>query len=132
MYLHRECTEHRVSHHDPRRAIWQTAVAHHWHYGGFMMRSIGFSLVAFASLAACTDTGAHLTLSAPGGPTNAKTFRVVLASPEQVPSIHNQRLAPGDPSTTDVQYYLQRTLAGNAMAMPSIVTRSNGGWSRSA
>ncbi len=97
---------------DPRRARWQTVVAHRWHYGDRMIRSLGLSLVAVASLVACTDTGAHLTLSAPDGPSNAKTFRVVLATPEQIPAIRNQRLAPGDPSTTDVSYFLQRTVAG--------------------
>ena len=77
-----------------------------------MMRSLGLSLIAVASLVACTETGAHLTLSAPDGPENAKTFRVVLASPAQVPAIRNQRLAPRDPSTTSVTYFLQRTVAG--------------------
>lgn len=85
-------------------------MAHHWHYGSAMRWLT--SVLGFASLAACTDTGAHLTLVAPDGPATAETFQVVLATPDQVPEIRDQRLAPGDRSTTAVRYFLQRTLAG--------------------
>lgn len=69
------------------------------------------ALLAVATLAGCVDTGAHLTLSAPDGPSNAESFRVVLAM-KDVPTVRNQRVAPGDSATRDVSYFLQRTLAG--------------------
>lgn len=62
--------------------------------------------------AGCADTGAHLTFSAPSGPRAAASFRVLLASPETVPSIQNQRIALGDNAEQTVSYYLQRTVAG--------------------
>lgn len=75
------------------------------------MRSPGLSLIAVASLVGCTETGAHLTLSAPAG-TTAATFQVVLATPDQIPSVRDQRIVPGDSATTTVSYFLQRTVAG--------------------
>jgi hypothetical protein len=65
-----------------------------------------------ALLAGCTETGAHLTFSAPSGPSEVTSFRVVLATPEHVPSIAGQRNAPDGLATQSVSYYLQRTIAG--------------------
>lgn len=80
------------------------------------MRLPGLSLrvAALVSvLGGCTETGAHLTLWAPEGPTTAASFRVVLAAHETIPTIRNQRVAAGDNhSLHDVSYFLQRTVAG--------------------
>jgi hypothetical protein len=70
-----------------------------------------FALVALCA-SGCADTGAHLTFSAPAGPRTASSFRVVLATPEIVPSVGSQRIALGDNATQTVSYYLQRTIAG--------------------
>ncbi|HEY5951572.1 MAG TPA: putative metal-binding motif-containing protein [Kofleriaceae bacterium] len=64
------------------------------------------------ALAGCTDAGAHLTFSAPSGPGAVTSFQVVLATPERVPTIAEQRTAPGSLATQSVSYYLQRTIAG--------------------
>jgi hypothetical protein len=70
-------------------------------------------VVAFAALlVGCTETGAHLTFSAPSGPGKVTSFQVVLASPEQAPNIAGQRIAPAKLDTQTVSYYLQRTIAG--------------------
>jgi hypothetical protein len=60
----------------------------------------------------CTETGAHLTFSAPQGPSSAASFHVVLATSELVPMIQGQRVELGDNRTQAVSYYLQRTIAG--------------------
>jgi len=68
--------------------------------------------LAFVLLtAACSESGAHFTLSAPDGPSTASAFRVVLATPDQIPSIGEQRVQPGSSDTQTVPYYLQRTIA---------------------
>lgn len=73
------------------------------------------SLIAVALLAGCTDTGAHLTLSAPQGPDNAESFEVVLVAPDPIPSVNSQRVAPADGSTLQtVSYFRQRTRAGDS------------------
>ena len=61
---------------------------------------------------ACSESGAHFTLSAPQGPESASSFRVILATPEQIPSIANQRVGPNSNQTQTVPYFLQRTVAG--------------------
>ncbi|HEY5927545.1 MAG TPA: putative metal-binding motif-containing protein [Kofleriaceae bacterium] len=68
--------------------------------------------MGFGLLAGCADTGAHLTLSAPDGPGAVTSFKVVLATPEHVPSVGGQRTAPALVETQTVSYYLQRTIAG--------------------
>ena len=65
-----------------------------------------------ALLVGCTETGAHLTLVAPDGPSAATRFDVVLATPERVPSIAGQRVSARSLATQTVSYYLQRTIAG--------------------
>src|SRR5438445_5969874 len=72
------------------------------------MRWLGLVLLA----AACSESGAHFTLSAPDGPETAASFRVILATPDQIPSIANQRVTPGAMATQTVPYFLQRTVAG--------------------
>lgn len=72
----------------------------------------GRVIALVALLAGCTETGAHLTFSAPSGPAKVTSFQVVLATPEQVPMIANQRTAPDALATRSVSYYLQRTIAG--------------------
>lgn len=71
------------------------------------------ALLAFV-LAACSDNGAHLTFKAPEGPAAAATFKVVLATPELVPTVRNQRVSADSTATHEVSYYLQRTLAGGS------------------
>lgn len=73
------------------------------------MRTLGLGLVLAAG---CTDAGAHLTFSAPTGPADVTSFEVVLASPDEVPSVAGQRTSPGRLETETVSYYLQRTIAG--------------------
>jgi hypothetical protein len=73
------------------------------------MRSL---CLALGLLAGCTDAGAHLTLSAPSGPMKVTSFQVVLATPEDVPTVQHQRTAPTSLSTQSVSYYRQRTIAG--------------------
>jgi hypothetical protein len=63
-------------------------------------------------LGACADEGAHLTLHAPDGPIGATSFQVVLASPDLIPMIANQRTSPKATAVETVTYYLQRTAAG--------------------
>ncbi len=94
-------------------------MAHRWHYAGAMTQLRGLpSLVRAAAATAllwgagCAETGAHLTFSAPAGPRTAASFRVVLATPEKIPSIQGQRVQLGDNSVQTVSYYLQRTIAG--------------------
>jgi len=78
-----------------------------------LSRSLCFGIGLFAAqLAGCTDAGAHLTFSAPSGPGAVSSFKVVLATPDQVPSIDGQRTAPNDLAVQTVSYYLQRTIAG--------------------
>jgi hypothetical protein len=64
--------------------------------------------------AGCSENGAHFTLSAPEGPETAASFRVILATPESIPSIANQRVSPDAMATQTVPYYLQRTVASEA------------------
>lgn len=106
-------------HDDPDRGLRQRRVAHRWHYAGVMthprclpslVRAAAATAVLWA--AACAETGAHLTFSAPAGPREAASFRVVLATPEKIPSIQNQRVQLGDNAAQTVSYYLQRTVAG--------------------
>jgi hypothetical protein len=73
------------------------------------MRLLGLCAVAAAG---CTDAGAHLTFSAPAGPDTVTKFQVVLATPDVIPTIANQRKTPGALDTQSVSYYLQRTIAG--------------------
>lgn len=62
------------------------------------------------AVAACgTDSGAYLTLTAPDGPTGAKTYELVLASPDLIPVIAPQRVTPTGTGTETVTYYLQKT-----------------------
>ncbi|HEX5061393.1 MAG TPA: putative metal-binding motif-containing protein [Kofleriaceae bacterium] len=75
------------------------------------MRSLCLA-VALGSLAGCTDAGAHLTFSAPQGPGQVTSFQVVLATPDQVPSIAGQRTSASGLEEQSVSYYLQRTIAG--------------------
>ena len=75
------------------------------------MQSLGF-VAAVVLVSACSESGAHLTLSAPDGPKDAATFRLILATPEHVPEIANQRVNPSDDATQTVPYFLQRTIAG--------------------
>jgi hypothetical protein len=72
------------------------------------MKWLGLLLLA----GACSESGAHFTLSAPDGPDTAASFKVILATPEQIPSIANQRVTPGSGATQTVPYFLQRTVAG--------------------
>src|SRR5258706_1477064 len=72
------------------------------------MRWLGLLVLA----GACSESGAHFTLSAPQGPQTASSFRVILATPEQIPSIANQRVSPGSNLTQTVPYFLQHTVAG--------------------
>ncbi|HSD90750.1 MAG TPA: putative metal-binding motif-containing protein [Kofleriaceae bacterium] len=72
------------------------------------MKWIGLLILA----AGCSESGAHFTLSAPNGPTTAASFRVILATPDQIPSIANQRVTPASLETQAVPYFLQRTVAG--------------------
>src|SRR5688572_16297973 len=65
-----------------------------------------------ALFAGCTEAGAHLTFSAPDGPRKVTSFRVVLASHDQVASVMGQRSAPDQLATQAVSYYRQRTIAG--------------------
>jgi hypothetical protein len=67
---------------------------------------VGLLVIA---LGACTDEGAHLTFSAPDGPSTATTYQLVLASPDLVPAIDAQRVTPDGLATESVTYYLQRT-----------------------
>ena len=75
------------------------------------MRQLGFAWVLVVA-AACSESGAHFTLSAPTGPDSAASFQVILATPQQIPSIANQRMSPDSMATQTVPYYLQRTIAG--------------------
>lgn len=75
------------------------------------MKALGFVVMA-GLVGACTETGAHLTLEAPNGPAGAASFRVVLATPEQIPQVANQRVSPNTGEVQTVPYYLQRTIAG--------------------
>jgi hypothetical protein len=62
------------------------------------------------AVAACgTEQGAYLTLTAPDGPTSARTYELVLASPELIPVIAPQRVTPTGTATETVTYYLQKT-----------------------
>lgn len=103
--------------HDPHRTVRQSSMARRWHYAPAMasLRFVGFA-TALASLGSivsgCSDTGAHLTFSAPDGPAAAAAFQVVLATPEKVPTIQGQRIQVGDNATQAVSYFLQRTTAG--------------------
>jgi hypothetical protein len=72
------------------------------------MKWLGLVLLA----AGCSESGAHFTLAAPDGPDTAASFRVILATPEQIPSIANQRVSPDSMATQTVPYFLQRTVAG--------------------
>jgi hypothetical protein len=69
-------------------------------------------LVPILLVAACDDQGAHLTLHAAAGPVKAEAFEIVLASPDLVPVIDNQRVSPTAFTNETVTYYLQRTTAG--------------------
>ncbi|NVB83867.1 MAG: hypothetical protein HOV81_36165 [Kofleriaceae bacterium] len=80
------------------------------------MRSLGL-LVA---LGACADSGAHLTFVAPEGPADAQAYRVVLATPDPVVLVPDQRtdVAPAA-ATQTVAYYRQRTTAGESVGKVS-------------
>jgi hypothetical protein len=91
-----------------RRHGARAAVARRWQ----RLAAMRFAIVVVAALAACSEEGAHLTLSAPRGPISASSYRVVLATPDVVPVIDNQRVAPDKMATETVTYYLQRTDAG--------------------
>ncbi|MBV8762937.1 MAG: putative metal-binding motif-containing protein [Deltaproteobacteria bacterium] len=61
-------------------------------------------------LAACgTEQGAYLVMDAPDGPATAKTYEIVLASPDEIPVIAPQRVTPTGTATETVTYYLQAT-----------------------
>jgi hypothetical protein len=72
------------------------------------MKWLGFA----ALVCACSESGAHLTLAAPNGPAKAAAFKLILATPEYVPQIANQRVSPREDATQTVPYFLQRTIAG--------------------
>ena len=79
------------------------------------MRSSGLRVTAvFGLFAGCTQAGAHLTLSAPNGPGSVSSFRVVLATPDAIPTVGGQRVRPGELTTQSVSYYYQRTIAGGS------------------
>ncbi|MEP6861913.1 MAG: putative metal-binding motif-containing protein [Deltaproteobacteria bacterium] len=59
----------------------------------------------------CSEQGANLVLSASGGPANASSYEIVLASSDLVPVIGNQRVSPTAFEAETVTYYLQRTAA---------------------
>lgn len=80
------------------------------------MRWLGLVLLA----AACSESGAHFTLSAPDGPQTASSFRVILATPDQIPNIANQRVTPGAMATQTVPYFLQRTATGAPEAIDHV------------
>ncbi len=73
-------------------------------------------LLLVATASACADTGAHLTFVAPEGPPGAQAYRVVLAAPDKVDVVPDQRTdtSPAAASQT-VTYYRQRTTAGESM-----------------
>lgn len=75
------------------------------------MKSLGFVAVV-GLVSACSESGAHLTLAAPDGPGDAAAFRLILATPDPVPQIANQRVSPSEDATQTVPYFLQRTIAG--------------------
>src|ERR1700733_3140096 len=62
-------------------------------------------------LAACTDDGAQLTFMAPNGPATAASYQIILANPDLVTAIANQRVEPTALTMQTVTYYLQRTTA---------------------
>lgn len=64
------------------------------------------------ALSGCAETGAHLTFDAPDGPRSAEAFNVILARPDTIPSIRDQRTTYGGTETQTVSYFLQRTTAG--------------------
>jgi len=71
------------------------------------------SWLAVVSVAACSSgEGARLTLRAPGGPSDAGSLELVLASPALVPVVPGQRVSPMAITTETVTYFLQRTTAG--------------------
>jgi hypothetical protein len=70
------------------------------------------ALVVVVALAGCTETGAHLTFSAPEGPRTAAAFSIILAAPGDIATISNQRVALADRRIQTVSYYRQRTTAG--------------------
>jgi hypothetical protein len=90
-----------------RRVRRPTPVARRWQRRVVMRLAV----VVVITIAACSEEGAHLTLHAPAG-VEATSFRVVLATPDVVPVIAGQRVAPTDLATEAVTYYLQRTDAG--------------------
>lgn len=83
-----------------------------WHGRGSTLGDMRSLCLSLGLLAGCTDAGAHLTLSAPSGPMKVTSFQIVLATPEDVPTITHQRTAPTSLETQSVQYYRQRTIAG--------------------
>jgi hypothetical protein len=76
------------------------------------------SLALLVALGACADSGAHLTFVAPDGPVDARGYRVVLAKPDPVELVPDQRtdVAPAA-ATQTVAYYRQRTTAGEHMGL---------------
>ena len=103
---------HRGHHHEdvrpPRTGPWHAAGS----TMAFMRHLMGPSIVLVGLVACSADDGAHLTFSAPMGPTKAASFDLVLATPDLVPAIRNQRLGPSGTAAEEVTYYLQRTTAG--------------------
>jgi len=65
-------------------------------------------------IGACgTDEGSLLEISAPDGPENVARLEIVLANPDKIETVEDQRLAPRDfAGTEDVRYYRQRATAG--------------------
>src|SRR5450432_82180 len=65
------------------------------HRGGgtSVARAVVMRSVLCLLLVACANEGAHLTLHAPDG-VAATSFQVVLASPDLIPIVANQRTSP--------------------------------------
>lgn len=81
------------------------------------MLRLGSQLLLVASIAACADSGAHLTFVAPDGPPNAQAYRVVLAAPDPVELVPDQRTDTAPSAATQtVAYFRQRTTAGESMS----------------
>jgi hypothetical protein len=80
---------------------------------GWQLSLLMRSLVLLLAIGACTEDGANLVFSAPNGPKGAATYKVVLASTDDVAIIPDQRVSPTATTAESVTYYLQRTSANH-------------------